>query len=255
MVRRAVTADECRWNVNIGMAFSIRAVPVSEAIDPNSVNYNMDNPPVLEPQDGPGSDAVALLDPTWDADNPRPFAYVFTADNRQFKITTTGVRTSIDRLRAVADEIAAALLAATPVEEASVPEPTLDACVYPEAVIVALFGGTAGDALTQEPNMPTSSCRYQGSAGRTRIEFTMTFGGDPLVPPDNMDPEYTLIDSFGADVYMKDTSSTAGYKRSRRVYQIARPGGRIRLDLTVSEEDFPEAVIGQILRNLIARTI
>ncbi len=105
MVRRAVTSNECKWNVNIGFALSIRAAPLADAGSPSAITYNMDIPPVLQPQDGPGSEAVAILDPTWDADNPRPFGFVFNADNRQFRIITTGVKTSIDRLRAVADEI------------------------------------------------------------------------------------------------------------------------------------------------------
>ncbi len=254
MVRRAVTPDECKWNVNIGFALSIRAVNLAQAGSPNTVTYNMDIPPVLKPQDGPGSEAVAILDPTWDAENPRPFAFVFTADNRQFKITTTGVRTSVDRLRAVADEIAGALPTAAPVVEVKDAEPTLNPCVYPENVVVTLFNGQPGDTLTQKPYLPTSSCSYKGHAGNVRIDLSIGFNGDPLVPPVNMDPDYALIGNFGTDVYMKDTSRTAGYGSSSRVYQIARPGGQIRVDLKVTEESFPDNIAELILNNLIART-
>ena len=254
MVRRAVTANECKWNVNIGFALSIRSVPLADAGSPSAIKYNMDTPPVLAPQDGPGSDAVAILDPTWDAKNPRPFGFVFNADNRQFRIITTGVKTSIDRLRAVADEIAGALPTAAPVVEAKDAEPTLDPCVYQEATVVALFNGQAGDALTQTPHLPTSSCSYKGYAGNTRIDLTVAFKGDPLDPPNKMDPDYALIDGFGADVYMKDVSRTAGYGSSSRFYQIARPGGQIRVNLTLSEETFPADTVAMILNNLIART-
>ena len=254
LVRRAVTPDQCKWNVNMGFSLSIRSAPLADARNPSTIKYNMDIPPILAPQDGPGSEAVAILDPTWDAENPRPFAFVFNADNRQFKISTTGVRTSVDRLRAVADEIFGALPTAAPVVEAKDVVPALDPCVYKEATVAALFNGQAGDTLAQKPNLISSSCNYKGYVGNTRVELTIGFNGDPLDPPNSMDPEYALIGDFGTDVYMKDTSRTAGYDSSRRVYQIARPGGKIRVDLTIREETFPADTVAMILNNLIART-
>ncbi|MEZ5488762.1 MAG: hypothetical protein R3F50_00385 [Gammaproteobacteria bacterium] len=253
MVRRAVTPDECRWNVNLGFALSIRAVPLSAVVDPSTIRYNMDESPVLEPQDGPGNNAVAILDPTFDADKPRPFAFVFNADNRQFNIRTTGVRTSIDQLRAVADEIVEALPTATPIVAASA-EPTLDPCVYDGATIAALFGGTAAEALTQNPSLPNSSCKYSGIVGEAGIEMTLTFAGDPLSPPNSLDPDYALSDNFSADVYVKDMSRTGGYGSTARAYQIARPSGQIRIDLLVGQNIFPDAIAAQLVNNLIART-
>jgi hypothetical protein len=253
MVRRSVTPDECKWNVNMGFSLSIRAVPLSEAADPSTVTYNMDSPPVLEAQDGPGNNAVAILDPTWNADKPRPFAFIFNADNRQFKITTTGVKTSIDQMRAVADEIARALPTTTPIVAASA-EPTLDPCVYEGATIAALFGGTAGEALTQKPYLPGSSCKYSGIVGEAGIELTITFSGDPLSPPNSTDPNYALTDKFGADVYVKDMARTGGYGSTARAYQIARPSGQIRIDLLVGEKTFPDDIAALLVNNLIART-
>ena len=254
MMRRAVSSNECKWNLNAGFALKIRAVPLAEAVSPSSVTYNMDNPPVLAAQEGPGSDAVALLDPTWDADKPRPFAFVFNADNRQFKITTTGVKTSVDRLRAVADEIVGALSSTAPVVEVKDVEPTLDPCVYDGATVAALFGGTAGEALTQKPYVPGSSCKYSGFAGNTALELTIRFGGDPLVPPSNLDPEFVLTDEFGPNVYVKDMAARAGYGSTARAYEIERPGGQIRVDLLVGAETFPDVVAEQLLENLIVRT-
>jgi hypothetical protein len=254
MVRRAVTHDECKWNVNMGFAFNIRATPLAEAADPNTIQYNMDTPPVLEPQKGPGDNAVAILDPTWNADNPRPFAFVFNADDRQFRITTTGVKTSIDRLRAVADEIVGALSNTNSATVAEKKEPTLDPCVYEGATIAALFGGTVSEALTQKPYQPGSSCKYSGIVGETGIELTVTFSGDPLSPPNETDPDYTLIDNFSAEVYVKDMARTGGYGSTARAYQIARPSGQIRIDLLVGQKTFPEDIAALLVNNLIART-
>lgn len=256
MVRRKVTADACTWNVNLGFALSVRSAPLADARSPSAITYNMDVAPVLEPQDGPGNAATAILDPTWNAEKPRPFGFVFNADNRQFRIITTGVGTSVDRLRAVADEIAGALpTAATVVAEARDAEPTLDPCVYEGATIVALFNGNAGDTLKSEPYQPGSSCKYKGYIrGTYRLNLSIAFKGDPLDPPNKMDPDYALIDGFGADVYAKDMAISAGYGSSARAYLIARPGGQIRVDLNVGEESFPDKITAQILHNLIART-
>ena len=254
MLRRAVTSSECKWNVNLGFALTIRSVPLAEAVSPSNVNYNMDIPPVLEPQDGPGSEAVAILNPTWDAAKPRPFAFIFNADDRQFKITTTGVKTSIERLRAVADEIAGALPTAAAVVEIKDAEPTLDPCVYDEAAVVALFGGDANSAETAQAHMPTSSCKYRGTVGNGSVELSINFGGDPLDPPNRFDAEYLPVDGFDADVYMKDASRTAGYMSTARFYKIARPSGQIMIYIKFPEETFPVDTAEQILKNLIART-
>ncbi len=122
--------------------------------------------------------------------------------------------------------------------EAKDAEPTLDPCVYEGATVAALFNGQAGDTLTQKPYLPTSSCKYKGYAGNTRIDLTIAFKGDPLDPPNNLDPDYALIDGFGTDVYVKDMSRTAGYGSSSRAYQIARPGGQIRVDLNSDRRNF-----------------
>jgi len=257
MVLRTVTPDQCKWNVNMGFALSIRAVPLSAAVDPGTISYNMDVSPVLQPQDGPGNrlgnNAVAILDPTWDADKPRPFAFVFHADNRQFIIRTTGVKTSIEQMRAVADEIVQALPTAATVVAAPA-EPTLDPCVYDGATIAALFGGTAAEPLTQSPSPPGSSCKYAGIVGAAGIELTIAFSGDPLPPAVTTDPDYTLSNQFSTEVYVKDMTRTGGYGSTARAYQIARPGGQIRMDLLVGGMAFPDTVAAQLVNNLIART-
>jgi hypothetical protein len=250
MARRSVTPDECLWNINIGFALSVRAVPLADAIDPSEIKYNMDIPSVLATQDGPGAGAVALLDPTWDADKPRPFAFVFNVDNRQFRITTTGVKTSIDRLRTAADEIAAKSPNTVEIVAVQDAEPILDPCAYESATIAALFNQPEIDPLTREPSLPDSYCSYKN--GKMHLE--LTFSGDPLKPPNMFDPDYALIDGFGTDVYMKDVSEHAGYNSTARFYQIARPDGHIKIYLKVREEVFPEDKAAMIVNNLIART-
>jgi len=198
MVRRKVTASECTWNLNAGFSLRIQAVPLAEAVSPDSIMYNMDIPPVVESQTGPGNNASVLLDPTWDADNPRPFAFVFNIDNRQFTIRTTGVKTSAGRLRAVAEEIVAALPNAPVIAEAHNEAASLNPCVYDGATIAALFGGAAGDSFNQTPSLPGSSCKYSGIAGETGVELTIKFGGHPKDPPNIADPEYVLSDKFGS---------------------------------------------------------
>lgn len=256
MLRRSVSADECKWNVNLGFAFRIRAVPIAEAVNPKSVTYNMDNAPVLEPQNGPGSDAVALLDATWDAASPRPFAYMFNTDDRQFKITTTGVRTSIERLRSVADEIVDSLSNPTFAPAPAGAEATLDPCVYEGTTVAGLFGGTSSDSFSESPNIAGSfsSCKYSGIIGDAGIELTLRFSGDPLVEPISRDPEYEVLNRFGTDVYSKNKPSTTSYGSATLIYQVARPNGQIQIDVVVGGEAPLESAAEQLLENLIART-
>ncbi len=254
MLRRAVTPNECKWNLNLGFAFRVSAVPLAEAVSPSSVTYNMDNAPVLEPQNGPGSDAVALLDATWNADNPRPFAFIFNADDRQFKITTTGVKTSIERLRVVADEIVGSLSNTASVPDVRSAEATLDPCVYDGVTLAALFGGASSDSLSGSPNITGSSCKYSGIIGDSGIELTIQFSGDPLVPPNTTEPEYELLKKFGADIYFENKPRTTSYGSSSRVYQIGRTKGRIRIDMLVGGEAPLDDAAEQLLENLIART-
>jgi len=254
MLRRSVSADECKWNVNLGFAFRISAVPSSEAVNPNSVMYNMDNAPVLEPQNGPGSDAVALLDATWDAASPRPFAYMFSTDDRQFKITTTGVKTSIERLRSVADEIVDSLSNPISAPDPAGAEATLDPCVYEGTTVAGLFGGTSSDSLSETPNIAGSSCKYSGIIGDAGIELTLRFSGDPLIPPNSKDTEYEVLNRFGADVYSKNKPSTTSYGSATLTYQVARPNGKIQIDVVVGGEAPLESAAEQLLENLIART-
>ena len=254
MVRRAVTAQECMWNVNLGFSLNIQTDTVAMARNPSEITYNMDIAPVVQPQEGPGSDAVALLDPTWDAENPRPFGFVFNSDGRQFRIITTGVETSIDRLHAVADEIVAVLPTATPFVESGNKGPTLDPCVYEVATIVALFNGPPDNAVKVVSNQAGSTCTYRGFAGSTRIALTVGFSGDPLVPRIDAGPEFVPIDGFGTDVYVYDQSDLVGERNSLHGYVVARPAGKFRLDLQVNNPEFPEDIAALILNNLITRT-
>ncbi|MEM9494561.1 MAG: hypothetical protein AAGA09_01055 [Pseudomonadota bacterium] len=105
-VRREVSNDTCIWNYNSGFEVSVRVEPLASAKPVSERFYNFDSPPELSPQSGPGSNATILLDPTWNANNPRPYAFAFEQSGELVFIKATGVETSVEGLRSVANEIA-----------------------------------------------------------------------------------------------------------------------------------------------------
>ncbi|MEQ8205838.1 MAG: hypothetical protein RIA65_06660 [Woeseia sp.] len=253
MQRRRVTADECTWNINLGFAVSIKTTPLASAPDLSKITYNMDVPPVVQVQDGPGDAAVALLDPTWDESNPRLFGFVFQTDDRQFRIITTGVNTSFDRLRSVADEIVAALPVSTPIAAGN-GEPTLDACVYDVETLAILFTGAPDNAIKVTANPANSGCSYRGYAGSTRVNLSIGFSGDPFEEQTDAGPDFVPLAGFASNVYVYDQSELVGERNSLHGYVIERPSGKFRLDLQVNNPDFPEETAAKLLNNLIART-
>ncbi len=116
LARRSTSNELCRWSYNAGFSVAIRIGPVDESVPVDERRYNMGSDPVIDRQDGPGSNAVLLKDPTWDEKNPRPYAYGFELDGKSISIQVVGMATSLAQLRATADEIAAKLPAAPAVE-------------------------------------------------------------------------------------------------------------------------------------------
>jgi hypothetical protein len=105
-IRREVSNQACIWNYNSGFEISVRVESVGNAKPVAERVYNFDNPPELRPQSGPGTNATLLLDTTWKQYDPRPYAYAFEQSDELIFIRTTGVKTSLEGLRAVAEEIA-----------------------------------------------------------------------------------------------------------------------------------------------------
>lgn len=262
LVRRRATNNLCRWSVNAGFALELTRSPLAEAKELSDIKYNMDIDPVLAAQPGPGQNASVLKDPTWDENNPRPFAIGFDLDGERFLIRVTGMRTSVNQLREAATKVAAA--ASGPGLEqttsgataATVSSPTLDPCAVEPAQLVTLFGGKAGDTFTAKPDVAGSICEYRGSfgGGIYRIRMGLQFSGDPLTDTVGRRYGYLPAEELGPTVYQINNDSSAGAGHSARGYRIGRPAGYITLNISVSDENYPTASVKTLIDNLMART-
>lgn len=255
--RRRVNESECYWNVNAGFALKIKRTPLSESGPLSAVRYNMDVDAVLEPLDGPGINAAVLKDPTWDEAKPRPFGLGFDLQQDRILITVTGMQTSTEQLRQVAEEIAAAPAGPGPAPQAAVnPGPTLDPCVFDSASLVALFGGSAGESFKATPDMSGSICQYKGTlrAGLYRVTMGLQFSGEPLTEAAGLRSGYVPAGALGDKVFTINRDELEGPGNSSRGYRLGRPAGQIEINLMVSDDAFPEAAAQALIDNLILRT-
>lgn len=114
MTRRRVSNEECVWNYNSGFAISAKVESVAESLPFAERQYNIDVPPILEPQSSPGQNAVLLFDTAWE--KPRPYAFGFDLGDKRVFLNVTGMSTSLAQLQPAAEEIAAKLPAAPQIE-------------------------------------------------------------------------------------------------------------------------------------------
>lgn len=151
--RRKVANSECVWNYNIGFEINVRITPVEDATPRADRVYNLENPPVLVAQTGPGNDATVFTDPTWDAENPRPYAFGFTQNNQDIMISTVGVRTTPEQLHSVAVEIAERLPTAPQIEpQIRQAAEIYDPCeIWTTAEVATLFGIAQTDPGQSSP--------------------------------------------------------------------------------------------------------
>lgn len=103
LVRQSVSNERCVWSKNLGFSVSIDIRPIELGLVQNP-SYNMDTPPVIKTQSGPGNNARVLYDTAWDEE--RPYAMVFDQNDQSVLISITGMSTDEQRLRIAADEVA-----------------------------------------------------------------------------------------------------------------------------------------------------
>ena len=102
----------CSWtDATSGLSLQLTLEPAAAAdVDDHGERaYNIDVEPVVEPQDGPGTKAVLLLDDAFADLGGDPFAYgyFFVLDDVTAFIETVGLEIGADNLRVLADEVAA----------------------------------------------------------------------------------------------------------------------------------------------------
>lgn len=105
----------CSWTDTSGLSVQLTVEPTaeSETQDHSGRAYNIDVEPTVEPQDGPGTDAVLLVDTAFDdlGSDGFPYGYFFVEGDDAVFIETVGLDVGAEALRAFADEADRRLLA------------------------------------------------------------------------------------------------------------------------------------------------
>ncbi|MBL4660061.1 MAG: hypothetical protein JKY19_06875 [Alcanivoracaceae bacterium] len=102
--RRETSHESCYWSKNLGFSVNVTVEPLATAKPVQERTYNLENPPVLKAQHGPGNNATVLYDTVWDKE--QAYAMSFEQDNKLIMIYVTGMATDAQRLTATAHEIA-----------------------------------------------------------------------------------------------------------------------------------------------------
>lgn len=172
MVRREVSNEECRWSKNAGFSIRVSVAPIATATPLKDRAYNLDTPPVLKEQAGPGANAVILYDTAWDKE--RPYAMGFEQGDKLVEIFVTGMETDPARLTATAEEVAAELPTAPTIEKQYREiKAALDFCtIWSDESLGSLFGITAEESLYSAP-YGQAGCKWNSGYGANAKSVTV----------------------------------------------------------------------------------
>lgn len=170
--RRKTSNEQCYWSKNTGFSVKVTVEALATAKPVEQRVYNIDSPPLLKQQPGPGNNAVVLYDTTWDKE--QAYAMAFELDNNLIMIKVTGMNTDADRLTKTANEVANRLASGLAAETQSVdPAGAYDMCsTWSQAEIGAIIG----EPLKVTPR--TLDCKWETGSGDTLklIQLTIYSG-------------------------------------------------------------------------------
>lgn len=172
LLRREVSNEECRWSMNAGFSIRVSVDPLATATPLKDRAYNLDTPPVLKDQPGPGEGAVILYDTAWDKE--RPYAMGFEQGDQLVEIFVTGMETDPARLTATAEEVAAKLPTAPTIErQYREVRPALDFCsIWSKESLGSLIGVAAEEDLRSSP-YGRAGCKWDSGYGDTARSVTL----------------------------------------------------------------------------------
>lgn len=172
LLRREVSNEACRWSMNAGFSIRVSVESVTTATPMKDRAYNLDTPPVLKEQAGPGENAVILYDTAWD--NERPYAMGFEQDDKLVEIFVTGMETDSARLTTTAEEVAAMLPTAPEIaQQYREIRPALDFCaIWSDESVGSLIGATMDESLYSGP-YGQSGCKWDTGIGGNTKNMTL----------------------------------------------------------------------------------
>ncbi len=107
----------CSWkdaSNGLSIQLTIEPTATAETDDHSGRSYNIDVEPVVEPQDGPGTKAVLLIDTAFSDlldDDGLAYGYFFVEGEVTAFVETVGLDMGAENLRVLAEEVDARLLA------------------------------------------------------------------------------------------------------------------------------------------------
>jgi len=171
LIRREVSNETCRWSKNAGFSIRISIESVTTAKPFSERVYNLEVPPVLKPQAGPGANAVILYDTAWDKE--RAYAMGFEQDSKLIEIFVTGMATDETRLTRTAQEVAEKLPTAPAIEhQYREVKPAFEFCsIWSDASIANIMGASAEDGLYSQA-YGKAGCKWSAGYGETAKALT-----------------------------------------------------------------------------------
>lgn len=216
LIRREVSNEECRWSKNAGFSVRVSVAPVATATPLKDRAYNIDTPPVLKAQPGPGTNAVILYDTAWDKE--LPYAMGFQQSDKLVEIFVTGLETDPARLTATAQEVAAKLPTAPTIEhQYREIKPALDYCTIWSTESLGALVGTAADESLRNAVYGKAGCKWDvgyGSdaksvslarykQGDTKLDKILEMGGQTVA---NFGDRSVILTRPATDGYAGDTA-------------------------------------------------
>ncbi len=216
LIRREVSNTLCRWSKNAGFAIRVSIEPLATATPLQDRAYNLDTPPVLKRQAGPGANATILYDTAWEKE--RPYAMGFEQDDKLIEIFVTGLATDPTRLTDTAEEIAATLPSAPMIEtQHREIKPALDFCtIWSNESLSPLLSATQEEPLRNSP-YGSAGCKWETGysygarsimlarykQGDTNLDKVQELGGESL---SSLGDRAVILTRPATDGYAGDTT-------------------------------------------------
>ena len=251
--RREVSNSLCRWAYNAGFAIEVTIEDLASARPIKERLYNIGVETVIEPQDGPGTNAAVINDTAWNKNIP--FAYSFEKDGKLIFIRYTGFKTNPEIMRPAAVEIARRMSTAPKIEpqRRHLTEPFKPCDVWTNEDLKTAFG--AGDTATIAPGARgIHSCSWKiyedGKAGSRSAALNIYKSKSGEKAP----YEYEGHETYSANNethYLRKAPSNFGLF----VHVITpRPEGLVYVTVSDPERD-PTSVAKKLQNNLLSRMV
>lgn len=251
LLRREVSNEVCRWSVNAGFSIRASVAPLATATPLKDRPYNIDTPPVIKDQPGPGDAAVILYDTAWDKE--QPYAMGFEQGDKLVEIFVTGMETDEARLTKTAMEIAEKLPTAPTIEH-QYREILLaqDFCaIWPNDSLGSAISVTTDEGL-RNAAYGQAGCKWDSGFGADAVSVTLARYKQGDTDLDRMvELGGTAVSDLGDRAIILTRGPSDGYAGDSTIW-VEADDQQFSLTLTGTIADHP-AVAEDLMENLFSR--